>query len=325
MKSRPPSNRKTVFLFPGSGAQHAGMGRSLYESIPSVRSALDSLPAEAAPGLKEVMFSGGEDKLFPPVNSPVPSLFFEVTVALSLSVARALREEGAVPDCAAGRSVGEFSAFAFSGTIPSGFCFSVVREFSRLGQRNCIERPSLLLTVYGAGRRQLTDACARLAGGGRVCEVVNFYTRLNAGVVGMDAALAAPFRALMPRRTRVKPCREVGAFHTSLFSDTAEAVDGMVKEQEFSKPDFPLYCGSDGRRHALPGELKRRFVRAVDGPVLWEEVLKAMLKDGVRTFVELAPGAMITEFICDLPPDAEVLRTDTPENFRRALKRLAGG
>ena len=49
-----------------------------------------------------------------------------------------------------------------------------------------------------------------------------------------------------------------------------------------------------------------------------------MLRDGVRTFVELAPGAMLTEFICDLPGDAEVLRTDTPENFRRTLRRLTG-
>ena len=47
-----------------------------------------------------------------------------------------------------------------------------------------------------------------------------------------------------------------------------------------------------------------------------------MLRDGVRTFVELAPGAMLTEFICDLPPGAEVLRTDTPENYAATLARL---
>jgi [acyl-carrier-protein] S-malonyltransferase len=141
----------------------------------------------------------------------------------------------------------------------------------------------------------------------------------------MDTELAEPFRALLPRRTRVKPCREVGAFHTSLFSDTAEAVSRMAAGQKFAKPDLTLYCGSDGRRHRSPARLRDRFSRAVDGPVLWEEVLRAMLKDGVRTFVEMAPGAMLTEFICDLPPDAEVLRTDTPENFRRALGRLTGG
>ena len=300
------------------------MGKALYESIPAVRRALDSLPGEASPRLREVMFSGPEEKLFPPVNSPFPSLFFEVTVALSLSVARALREEGAVPDCAAGRSVGEFAAFAFAGAVPAGFCFSAIREFSRLGQRNCLERPSLLLTVYGADRAQLESACARLPGPGQVCELVNFYPRLNAGVVGMDAGLAAGFRALLPRRTKVKACREVGAFHTSLFSDTAKSVARLAAKQEFSAPDFPIYCGSDGSRRSSPAQLRRKFSSAVDGPVLWEEVLEAMLRDGVRTFVELAPGAMLTEFICGLPPGAEVLRTDTPENYRHALGRLTG-
>lgn len=299
------------------------MGKALYDSVPSVRRALDYLPREAAPGLKEVMFSGPEEKLFPPVDSPCPSLFFEVTVALSLSVARALREEGAVPDCAAGRSVGEFTAFAFVGAVPAGFCFTAIREFSRLGQRNCLERPSLLLTVYGADRAQLETACRLSSRRGRVCELVNFYSRLNAGVVGMDAGAVAGFRALLPRRTRVKTCREVGAFHTSLFSDTAKAVAGMAANQAFSAPEFPVYCGSDGRRRSSPAQLRREFSRAVDGPVLWEEVIGAMLSDGVRTFVELAPGAMLTEFICDLPPGAEVLRTDTPENFRRTLAKLA--
>ncbi len=298
------------------------MGKNLYDSIPSVRRALDSVPAEASPGLKEIMFRGPEEKLFPPVNSPFPSLFFEVTVALSLAVARALRAEGVVPDCAAGRSVGEFAAFAFAGAIPPGFCFSAIKEFSRLGQKNCLQRPSRLLTVYGAGRKDLENACARLGRGGQVCELVNFYSRLNAGVVGMDAALAAPFRKLLPRRSKVKTCREVGAFHTSLFADTAGAVAGMAAKQEFCAPEFPVYCGSDGLRHSSPRELRKRFYRAVDGPVLWEEVLEAMLNDGVRTFVELAPGAMLTEFICGLPPGAEVLRTDTPENFRRTAARL---
>ncbi|MDP2865204.1 MAG: hypothetical protein Q8O90_03060, partial [Elusimicrobiota bacterium] len=302
----------------------SGMGKALYEKIPSVRRALDSLPREASPDLKKIMFSGPGEKLFPPVNSPFPSLFFEATVALSLSVAGALREEGIVPDCAAGRSVGEFAAFAFTGAIPAGFCFSAIKEFSRLGQRNCLERPSRLLTVYGADRERLESACSRLAVRGRVCELVNFYSRLNAGVVGMDSALEESFRALLPRRTKAKACREVGAFHTSLFSDTAGAVAAMAAKQEFSMPDFPVYCGSDGSRRSSPAQLRRRFSRAVDGPVLWEEVLEAMLRDGVRTFVELAPGAMLTEFICALPGDAEVLRTDTPENFRRALRRLTG-
>lgn len=298
------------------------MGKDLYLNIPGVRSALDALPPQASPGLKEIMFSGPEDKLFPPADSPFPSLFFESTVALSLSVASSLRAAGARPDCAAGRSVGEFSAFAFAGAVGEGFCYRAIREFSRLGQRNCLRRPSVLLTVYGASRADLQKACAALSKGGQVCELVNFYSRLNAGVAGMDAALAAPFRALLPRRTRVKPCREVGAFHTSLFSDTAAAVAAMAAAEPFSRPGCTLYCASDARPAVSPARLRARFSRAVDAPVLWEETLGAMLRDGVRTFVELAPGAMLTEFISELPPDAEVLRTDTPENYRRTLTRL---
>lgn len=298
------------------------MGKPLYEKIPSVRRALDALPPEASPGLKEVMFSGPDEKLFPPVDSPFPSLFFEVTVALSLSVARALRNDGARADCAAGRSVGEFTSFAFAGAVPAGFCFSVIREFSRLGQRNCMERPSRLLTVYGAGRAELEAACEHARGPGHTCELVNFYSRLNAGVVGMDAGAEADFRSRLPRRARLKACREVGAFHTSLFADTAKAVGAIASRQAFLTPDFPIYCGSDGKPRTTPSRLRREFSRAVDAPVLWEETLQAMLRDGVRTFVELAPGAMLTEFICELPQDAEVLRTDTPENYRRTLKKL---
>ena len=80
----------------------------------------------------------------------------------------------------------------------------------------------------------------------------------------------------------------------------------------------------DAARESKPAAIKTKLASALSRPVLWQETIRNMLADGVRTFVELAPGAMLTEFICDLPPDAEVLRTDTPANFRRALERLSG-
>lgn len=301
------------------------MGKALSEAFPAVGRALSALPPQASPRLKEFMMGGHEDKLFPATDSPYPSVFFEVTIALSLAVADALRGAGCVPACAAGRSVGEFSAFAFAGAVTQGFCFETVREFSRLGQRNCMERPSVLLTVYGASPSELRRACRAAAAGGGVCELVNSYSRLNSGVAGMDAGLQAAFRAALPRRARVRRCREVGAFHTSLFADTARSVARLAAGARFSRPAIPVYCASDGRRHSSPAALRGRFYRAVDRPVLWEETLGAMLRDGINTFVELAPGAMLTEFICRLPPGAEVLRTDTPENYRNTLQRLLGG
>ncbi|MDD2804577.1 MAG: ACP S-malonyltransferase [Elusimicrobiales bacterium] len=327
MKSRPPSNRKpkTAFLFPGSGAQYPGMGRGLRDAFPAVEQNLRSINLAIGRDIAAAM-DGPEALLFPPVDSPDPTVFMEVTMALALAVGRSLAAAGARPDFAAGRSMGEYSAAAFAGVFSDADCFSMVRYVTLNGQQDCLDSPSFLVTVYGLDRRELAAAARQVELGGELCEVVAFYDKARLGVAGLrKAALPLLRAALAPHRHRISLSREVGAFHTTLFNRLSARAAVYFDGVKFAPPAIPLYMNVDGKRELAPAGLKRKLAAALVRPVLWQETIAALLRAGTRTFVELAPGAMLTEFVCELPADAEVLRTDTPENYRRALARLKAG
>jgi [acyl-carrier-protein] S-malonyltransferase len=298
------------------------MGRALRDAVPAVEKNLRRLDSLLGYPLSEMM-DGPEELLFPHVASPTPTVFMEVTMALALAAAAALREAGVEPDAVAGRSMGEYSAGAFAGIFSEADCFRMVKEVTLKGQQDCLETPSSLVTVYGLDRKELLSVAARMEKAGRLCEIVSFYDKARVGMAGLrNSDLPALRSALRPFRHRISVSREVGAFHSTLFRRLASRSREFFSGIRFSSPRVPVYMNLDAAKEKDPEGVRDKLAGALVSPVLWQETVGNMLADGVRNFVEMAPGAMLTEFICDLPDDAVVLRTDTPANFKRALKVL---
>jgi len=301
------------------------MGRALRAAFPAVEKNLRELDKTLGYPLSAAM-AGPDDLLFPPMDSRTPTVFMEVTMALSLAVAGALKCAGVVPGALAGRSMGEYSAASFAGVFSAKDCFRMVRTVTRRGQEDCRETPSSLVTVYGLDRAELRGVAAGMEKAGHLCEVVAFYDKARLGVAGLRTSSLAELKTrLAPFRHKLSVSKEMGAFHSTLFSRLAGRARRFFGGIEFAPPAVPLYMNLDAAPENRPAAIKKKLASALNSPVLWQETISNMLAGGVRTFVELAPGAMLTEFICRLPPDAEVLRTDTPENFRRALRRLTAG
>lgn len=302
------------------------MGLDLYRGVPAVRRELDRLAPASPFDLRRIMFEGDRSLLFPPPDTPHPSVFIEVTLYLSLAVARALRAGGAAADMAAGRSMGEFSACAFAGVFSAEDCLGTAREMLLRGQPHNLRFPTRLATVYGVPRRPLQAAAAALRSAGDFCELITYFSRPSIGFVGVSpGAVGRLKRALAGRRHRLTVSPEPNAFHTSAYDAYAAELRPYFDSRPFADPAFPVYANCDARPHLDGAGLRRALLRGANHRVKWCESVEAMAAAGASLFVEMAPGAMLTEFICRLPPGAEVLRTDTPDNFRRTLRRLREG
>ena len=112
------NNPEIAFLFPGGGAQYAGMARGLYEAQPVFRRIMDrafaTLAADNLAGafdLKRLLWEGDEDDLLPlPVQLPA---IFSISYALSAL----LEEWGVVPAVLLGHSMGEYVAACLAGVF----------------------------------------------------------------------------------------------------------------------------------------------------------------------------------------------------------------
>ncbi|HET7460395.1 MAG TPA: beta-ketoacyl synthase N-terminal-like domain-containing protein [Longimicrobium sp.] len=121
-----------VFLFPGQGAQYAGMARGLYEGEPVFREALDRcaelLRPQLGVDLREAIFSDDADRLKQTALTQ-PALF-----AVEYAIAKQWMAWGITPESMIGHSVGEYVAACLAGVFSLEDALALVAERGRLMQ-----------------------------------------------------------------------------------------------------------------------------------------------------------------------------------------------
>src|SRR5512134_3567151 len=99
-------------LFPGQASQFAGMGKELCDAHSVARETFAEASDAAGLDLAALCFRGSEDELRLTENTQ-PCIF-----TVSVAAWRALeRETGVAPLCAAGHSLGEYSALVAAGAL----------------------------------------------------------------------------------------------------------------------------------------------------------------------------------------------------------------
>ncbi|WP_037858473.1 acyltransferase domain-containing protein, partial [Streptomyces sp. NRRL S-31] len=109
---------RSVFVFPGQGAQWVGMGGGLYASEPVFREVIDACAVALAPftdwSLVEVLVGGGSLER---VDVVQPALFAVMVALAELALAELWRVHGVEPDCVVGHSQGEIAAAYVAGAL----------------------------------------------------------------------------------------------------------------------------------------------------------------------------------------------------------------
>jgi len=81
---------------------------------------------------------------------------------------------------------------------------------------------------------------------------------------------------------------EVDMFHQ--FLDTFQ----------FGTPEIPVYANSTGKTYPeKPIEIRKTLAGQIARPVLFKDLIDAMYADGVRVFLEVGPGSVLTRLVTD--------------------------
>jgi acyl transferase domain-containing protein/phosphopantetheinyl transferase len=301
-----------AFLFPGEGAQYAGMLMDLSLHFPEVRAWFDLMdrafqdhPRGFLPS--QVVFprpNGTDqhgslaDRLWE-MDSAIESVFTANQAIHALLAAVGIR-----PAAVVGHSTGEYSALLVGGAVrvaDEGALIRYIQEGNRVTERalqSDLVPAGQLLTV-GPAERTVLDEIVRQADGSLFLAMDNCPHQIV--LAGDERAIT---RVQADLRTRGAICQLLPfrrAYHTPLFSPVGEKLREYFHTVEFRPPQIPVYsCATAAPLPADPDAAREIAVAQWSRPVRFRETIEAMYADGVRLFVEAGPRGNLTAFVDDI-------------------------
>jgi [acyl-carrier-protein] S-malonyltransferase len=281
---------KIAFLFPGQGAQHVGMGRSIAEKLPSARQLFEQADELLGFRLSRVCFEGPASELDTTAVSQ-PAIFVTSLAALELLKAE---NPQAAESCAiaAGLSLGEYTALVFAGALSFADGLRVVKRRGEAMQQASDATPSGMVSVLLLDREKVESIRDRAKAAGHI-EIANYLCPGNLVLSGEKAACEKAAEIAGAESGKAVPLAVAGAFHTKLMKPADERLAEALASVTIAKPRIPVISNVDAQAHEDPEAIRQNLVRQVISPVRWEDTIRSMLGQGVDQFFEIGPGRVL--------------------------------
>ena len=301
----------SALLFPGQGSQEPGMGRDLAEAHNDIMELWKKAERISGLPLREIYWEGDAENMAD-TRSLQPGLTV-TNLALWIRLSEKLK-----PSCAAGHSLGEYSAFAAAGALPADKVLELVSLRGRLmadadpdGKGAMAALLKLTREEAEAAVAEARDAC------GEMLLIANYNTPAQFVASGTKAAIAAVQDAARARKGRAMPLPVSGAFHSPLMEEAAQELAVALKKAPWSKARFPVFCNVTGKAATEAEELQTLAIRQMTSSVLWTDTIVGQYAAGARRFVECGPknvlGRMVAPILGENAEGTEVVSVNSME------------
>jgi len=275
---------KVAFCFPGQGSLEEGMGREIALAVPEAMEVYRVGSEASGLDLRKLCFEAPIDEL---VKTEVqqPAL-----VATSLAVLAALRSRGLAPDYVVGHSVGEFAAIAAANSIDTPAAIGLVRERGLAMAEAARESDGTMAAILGLDDEVVEQLCAEIEG----VWPANYNCPGQIVVSGEEGAV----EKLIHKATALGARRAVklkvsGAFHSPLVEKAAEMLKPAVERVRFADPVAPFMSTVTAKIEPAQ-RMAGLLVNQVTAPVKFTQAAQGLVKEGVKTFVEVGPGNVLS-------------------------------
>lgn len=279
---------KTIFVFPGQGAQYVGMGKALSESFAPAKTLLEKADETLGFALSKVMFEGPESDLKQTSNTQ-PALFVS-----SMMVLEVLKAEGIGFDLVAGHSLGEYSAICAAGGFSFEDGLKLVRLRGQLMAEAGTEHPGAMAAVIGVDDEKIQELCDQVQNVGLVVPA-NFNCPGQIVVSGESAAVAKLVENCSAAGVKAVPLAVSGAFHSPLMQSAQAGLADAISKTQFHDLQKPLVANVTAKIVTSAKEIADLLVRQLVSPVRWNQSMQYAVKEcGITAGVEVGVGHVLS-------------------------------
>jgi [acyl-carrier-protein] S-malonyltransferase len=306
----------TAFVFPGQGSQYAGMGRDVAEKYPAAARVFEDIDRALGFSISKLCFEGPEDDLKLTENTQ-PAI-----LAVSSALHAVLEENGAARrDLVAGHSLGEYSAIVSVGGLTPAEAATLVRARGRFMQEAVPVGTGGMAALIGPSVEDARAICEEAAQGD-VLSVANINAPGQIVIAGTKSAIERAISVAKTRGVRrALPLPVSAPFHCELMQPAADRLAPMLEEAEFKDLWVSLVSNVDASPIGTPTAVRNALLRQVASPVRWVESIQKMVAMGVKRFVEVGPGNVLTGLIKRIDANVELANVSDVPSLEAFLEK----
>ena len=305
-----------ALLFPGQGSQYPGMGRDLCEHSPAARAVFEEADEAVGFALSRLCFEGSAEELQLTANTQ-PAI-----LTCSVAAYRVLAQHHTEFAYVAGHSLGEYSALVAAGSLPFSDAVRTVRHRGQYMQEAVPVGTGGMAALVGLSREH-AEALCQAAANGEVVAPANINTPEQIVIAGnIGAVRRAMEQALQAGAKRAVELPVSAPFHCALMLPAQQRLMPELEAIPFRDLCIPLINNVRAEEVRSAAQARQGLIDQIPSPVLWEPSMRKLLALGVRRFVEVGPGRVLSGLLRQIDRSAASSNVEDSSSLEKALSFL---
>tara|TARA_B100001057_G_scaffold496277_1_gene597311 strand:+ start:1970 stop:2911 length:942 start_codon:yes stop_codon:yes gene_type:complete len=285
----------SALLFPGQGSQVVGMGAEFYKDFKIVKKIFNQADEKLNYPISKLILEGPENKLQLTENTQ-PAI-----LTVSYSIFKVLKEEFDydlnIFKFFAGHSLGEYSALVCSESLIFDDALYLLHERGKAMQEAVPVGKGSMIAILGMKPGEIRDLLNSRNDSKGVCEIANDNADGQIILSGNKESVESLQISLKEKKIKSIPLKVSAPFHCSLMKPAADKMQKKIENIDFAKPLFQIVNNVTAEPENSPENIKRLLIEQIFSTVKWRESIINMSKSGVKNFVEIGPGKVLTGMV----------------------------
>ena len=285
----------SALLFPGQGSQVVGMGSEFYNNFEIVKKIFKEADNKLNYSISRIILEGPESELQLTKNTQ-PAI-----LVVSYSIFKVLKEEFNFSfdnfKYFAGHSLGEYSALVSAEALNFSDAVYLLNERGKSMQNAVPLGEGSMLAVLGLSIKEIEEQIKLSDLQGGICEIANDNAIGQVIVSGTKKTLDTFQKSLKEKKIKSIPLKVSAPFHCSLMKPAADEMREKINKTKMGKPKKNIVTNVNALPEIDINNIKRLLVDQIFSTVKWRESLLTMYNNGIKNFIEIGPGKVLSGMV----------------------------
>jgi len=300
-------------VFPGQGSQKIGMVNEFYKKYDLVKRLFKDADEILNVPITKIIFEGPENKLNLTENTQ-PAIFLA-----SYCIFEIIKEEFGYNfkkfKYFAGHSLGEYSALACVGSINFEDALKILQRRGKFMQEAVPSGEGAMLAVLGMASKEL-DKILEMNNKKYECFIANDNSNLQVVVSGLKKDINLLSDDLNNQKIKNIKLNVSAPFHCKYMKTASEKMTSYINDLNMNDLEKPIISNVTAKETSSSREIKSLLISQIEKKVRWLESVEYMINNGVKNFVEIGPGKVLSGLIKRINKNVNVNSINNEEDIK---------